>query len=181
MPKKFLTHSNWDMKNLDFFLGEKDKSDLKKTYVIDTSSLINLGKWYPANMRIFQPIWLRIEELVREGNLISHIEVYREISQKDDEIFKWCKKHKEIFLEEYDPKTLKIVETKYPKDYWDRNSLWSKQPWADPWLIVLAIKNGASIVTDEGREKRTNIPHIASQFGINCLKILEFFKDIGLS
>ncbi len=56
--------------------------------------------------------------------------------------------------------------------------------WADPWLIALSIcekTNTATtiIVTDE-KNAENHIPYIANYFNIQCLNLIDFFKNIGI-
>ena len=46
-------------------------------YTIDTSSIKELHERYPKN--IFPTVWTHIETLIEDQQLISHIEVQREI------------------------------------------------------------------------------------------------------
>ncbi|AGK61381.1 hypothetical protein Asulf_01390 [Archaeoglobus sulfaticallidus PM70-1] len=154
---------------------------LEQVYVIDADALINIGRWYPRDMKIFEPIWAKLEELVDEELLISHYEVYREVSSGYDYISEWCKKHSRIF-KDVDDEQISIFEKVrevYDKNYWDRN-ITNPNPWADPWIIALAVQNKAIIVTNENKEKPNRIPSVARAFGINSLKPIEFFKEIGI-
>ena len=65
-------------------------------YCIDTSSLIDLWRrHYPPD--VFQTLWEKdIEALIFQGEIIAPQEVFNELKQKDDELFKWVKKHKKI-------------------------------------------------------------------------------------
>ncbi|MEM3505346.1 MAG: DUF4411 family protein [Archaeoglobaceae archaeon] len=148
-------------------------------YVIDASSLIDLKKHYPREMKTFEPIWIRLEQLISEKRLISHSEVYSEIEEKDDELFKWCKRNKKMFKDEYDFSLLSKVQTFYDRKYWE-NNVSDTKPWADPWIIVLAIKTKAKIVTQENKKKQNRIPTVAQNFEIVSLNLIEFFKDIGI-
>lgn len=161
-------------------------------YVIDSSSIIDLFRWYPPDMEIFKPIWDKIEQIANSGSLVSHYEVYREIEKKSDMANEWCKKHKDIFfdLDEEQVAIFGEVREKYEEDYWNR-MVTQPNPWADPWLVALAVQlkrrgellgmgMDVRIITQENKNKRNNIPTIARAFGVKSLKLLEFFKDIGI-
>ncbi len=143
-------------------------------------------------MKIFKPIWDKIEQIAKGGVLVSHYEVHREIERKSDMAGEWCKDHRDIFfdLDEEQITILDEVREKYDEDYWNRK-VTQPNPWADPWLITLAIQlrrrgemlgmnTEVKIVTQENKNKRNNIPAIAKKFGIESLKLLEFFRDIGI-
>lgn len=148
-----------------------------KIYVIDSSSLINLRIWYQFEKVSFKSVWYTLEELIKFNRLISHFEVYRELCKKDDDLHRWCDKNKMMFKDEYDMAVLKQVEKKYDKDYWDRN-INSNLPWADPWIIVLAIKKNGVIVTDENRNSDNKIPKVAESLGIKSISAPEFIYQI---
>ncbi|MFA4842986.1 MAG: DUF4411 family protein, partial [Candidatus Omnitrophota bacterium] len=52
-------------------------------------------------------------------------------------------------------------------------------PWADPWLIALAICEQTMVVTEESN-KPNKIPFVADLLGVKCLKLIDFFRTIGL-
>ena len=147
-------------------------------YCIDTSALINLTRLYPRNL--FPAIWEKLEDLVRRGELISPVEVYKEIEARDDPIFQWCKQNKRMFKDIDDCQTQKIaqIETKYETVYW-KTQIDKDAPWADPWLIALSICEDAIIITDEGN-RPDHIPYIANHFQKQCLKLLKLFEEIGV-
>jgi len=160
---------------------------LADKYIIDSSSIIDLFRWYPPDMGIFKPIWGRIERIVNDGILISHFEVYREIERRCDEAREWCRNNRKMFLDLDDEQVVIIgnVREKYEENYWN-TKINQTAPWADPWLIALAIQlkrrgeifgmnTEVKIVTQENKNKRNNIPRIAQEFGFESLKLIEFF------
>lgn len=71
-------------------------------YCIDTSSIINLFRprglpYNPYPRDIFEGLWIKLENLIKAGQLISHFTVLKDINKKDDEAKKWCNKHRKIF------------------------------------------------------------------------------------
>lgn len=70
------------------------------------------------------------------------------------------------------------IERKYDPAYWE-TQMNKDEPWADPWLIALAICEDTIIITDE-KNKRDRIPNIANYFQTQCLNLLDFFKKIGI-
>ena len=65
---------------------------------------------------------------------------------------------------------------------------WTHERIADGWLIAIARKDNLTIVTDERANPSLNaqnpssavkIPDIARDFGIKCITMNEFFKEIG--
>lgn len=65
---------------------------------------------------------------------------------------------------------------------------WTHEKIADGWLIAIAKREGLTIVTDESPNinldaqrpsKAVKIPDIAKDFGVKCITLNEFFKEIG--
>jgi len=146
-------------------------------HCIDTSSLINLK---PYREDIFPTIWDKLGEMIKDGELISHLEVYKELEVGGDEIYKWFKSNKRMFkdIDECQIQKLQEIKNRYDKTYWE-NEINKTTPWADPWVIALGICEESIIVTDE-KNTRNRIPAIASVFNITCLELLDFFKEIGI-
>ena len=151
-------------------------------YVIDMSSLKELHDRYPK--KTFPSIWDKINTLISEGQLYSHIEVYREIkntTNPKDKLLLWSNKYKKIFLgiDDCQRKKITLIKVKYNPSYW-QNKINRPGPWADPNLIAIAICEQAVIVTQEHKNKYDNIPPIASQFGIRSLNLLELFQELKI-
>jgi hypothetical protein len=108
----------------------KQKSLFKiETYCIDASSIINLfrhsGLPYPPYSRdIFEGLWVKLEELIQKGQIISHITVLKEIEDRDDDAKKWCHKYRKIFKDIDDCQMEKLPEitTKYSKSHLEAES-----------------------------------------------------------
>ncbi len=148
----------------------------KTVYCIDTSSLINLK---PFRRDVFPTIWSKLENMIKNGELIAPLEVYGEIGIGKDNIYDWCKNNKEMFKDVDECQILKLqeVKKKYDKTYWENEI--NKPKWADPWVIALGICEEAIIVADE-KNTQNRIPAISSMFGLTCLELIDFFKEIGI-
>jgi len=149
-------------------------------YCIDASALINLTR-YPGYPRdIFPAIWEKLENMVKRGELISHVEVYKEIEKIRDPIYQWCKKHKKMFkdVDDCQIRELENIQHQYNREYWN-NEINKGGPWADPWLIALSICEDAIIVTDE-KNTLNHIPCIANAFQRRCLNLIYLFKEVGI-
>lgn len=148
-----------------------------KTYCIDSDSLIEL-KRYPKD--VFPSIWDKVEQMSKGGELISHLEVYKEITNGSDELVVWCKRHKKVFkdVDECQLRELKNVKTHYDENYWT-TEINKTSPWADPWLIALGICEEATVVTEESN-KPNKIPFVADLLKVKSLNLLNFFREIGI-
>jgi hypothetical protein len=154
----------------------------RTVYCIDTSSIINLmPPWKKDVYRrdVFPRIWETLEHMIKNEELISPLEVYKEIKIGQDEIYEWCKNNKKMFRDIDDCQLQKFQDIKkqYDKNYWENEI--NKPRWADPWVIALSICERAIIVADE-KNVPNRIPSISFAFGIKCLTLLDFFKEIGI-
>lgn len=153
------------------------QTKLSTIYCIDASALINLRRY---RRDVFPTVWEKMERKVQNGLLISHAEVLREIDAGKDEILKWCRKNRRMFkgVDDCQRKQFEIIESRYEENYWNM-SVNKPGPWADPWIIALAICENGVIVTDESN-KRNRIPAIAEKLHVSSLSLLDFFKEIGV-
>lgn len=161
--------------------GEKNLFT-SKIFCIDASALLDLmPHWKKDTYRrdVFPTIWKKMEDLIESGELISPIEVYKEIEDREDEIYAWCKQNKRMFrdVDNCQLQKIKLIEVQYDHKYWNQEHL--KKPWADPLVIALSICEKAIIVTDE-KKTPNRIPFIAEKFSIRCLGLVDFFKEIGV-
>lgn len=151
---------------------------METTYCIDTSSWIDAKTIYPISN--FPSLWDKLDALVTNKQIISPHEVYDELKQKDDEVFNWLNKKKQIFrvLDEEQVAVAKEIMTKFPGLIDEQKEI----PDADPFVIALAIvenKNLAlmgekcMVVTGEkpGSLNKPKIPDVCISYGIEYLNI----------
>jgi len=157
-------------------------------YVIDTSSLIELKK-FPID--VFPSLWENIEALIAKGRMISHKEVFKELSYQDDALKKWAQNQK-MFFRDLDSNQLTIVREilrKYPSlANSDRET-----PSADPFVIALAIeltRDPQMTLTPSARKRmvvseerlhgnRIRIPFVCKEYGIECITMIEMCRSEG--
>lgn len=161
-------------------MEKQKKLFLVPVYCIDTSALINIVRYPGYPREVFPTIWEKLENMVKRGELISHVEVYKEIEKRKDTIYEWCKQNRNMFkdIDECQIKELENIKRKYDLDHWN-TEINRGSPWADPWLIALSICEDAIIVTDE-KDVPNRIPSIARYFNRECLNLIDFFKIIGI-
>lgn len=163
----------------------------KNFYIIDTSSLIELNKKYPVD--VFPSLWKKVEVLISKGILISHREVFKEIIKQDDILKKWASTQKNFFkgITKKQMEIVKEILKKYPTLIRPNN----ESGGADPFLIALAIETGISnqkelfptikrklIVTEEKmRGNRIRIPYVCKDYNIDCIDIIEMYREEGWS
>jgi hypothetical protein len=151
-------------------------------YTIDMSSIKELHERYPR--KTFPTIWSHIDSLIQNNQLVSHIEVHREIkatTNPKDRLLVWSNKNKKIF-QNIDPcQNSKIpnIQDKFNKGEWN-NKMNRPGPWADPYLLAMAMCESAIILTQESKTKANRIPSIGNQLGVKSLNLLEFFDELKI-
>ncbi len=151
-------------------------------FIIDMSSIKELHDRYPKNL--FPTIWQHITALIQEEQLFSHIEVLREIRNTiypKDKLLLWSNKSKKIFsgMDDCQISKMPLIKSKFNADYWN-NNMNRPAPWADPYLIAMAICEKGIIVTQEHKTKANRIPPIAKELGFDSLNLLEFFQELKI-
>ncbi|MDD2656863.1 MAG: DUF4411 family protein [Patescibacteria group bacterium] len=124
------------------------------------------------NKNLFPSLWKKVEQMIDDGIIISHKEVYQEIIQGDDDLVIWAKDHKKTFKDydlENEPDVIKEIGRIDPK-FTDQKK---EGAHADPWLIAQAKVNNITIITQENKK---GIPRICKDLGINCVNMVEFIK-----
>jgi len=122
-----------------------------------------------------------LEFLVDQGLLIAPDEVFQEIRVKDDELAKWGKFNKKMFVPLDTDQSLEVsaILEKFP-GLVDRNKT---IPEADPFLIALAKCRAWTVVTSEkpsNSSVRPKIPNVCKSLNVRWIKLLEFFREIEL-
>ncbi len=152
----------------------------QKKYAIDACALIDASKAYPLNKKSFAHVWDKFTEMFVEGSLISSIEVFDELKDKD--LLSWIKKHKGCFLplsEEIQAKTTEIL-ARYPELVRIRPKRSSSN--GDPFLIATAIENKCIVVTNErlGDEntKDYRIPNICRKYDTPYMSLNDFINEV---
>jgi len=152
---------------------------LFNAYCLDTCALIDLNNDYPDSVPIFSPIWRKLEQLIIDDRLISHLEVLEEISNHEDATLSWCKTNRRIFrdLEDHEMTWYKKVESTYEEAEWNlQNS--GDHSWADPWVIALTACEDATLVTNEKGRRRNSIPNICKLLRLKCVNVVNFIAEI---
>ena len=158
----------------------------KNFYIIDSCSLVDLNRHNPID--IFPSLWNKLEGLIKSNMMISHIEVFNEITQQDDKLTEWLKKYKQVIFKKVTLRQSEIVKDilkKYPS-FIKKDSKYD----ADSWLIALAkeIQEDPQknlvfnikrlVVTEESlKGNKIKIPFICKQFGIDCINRIEMIRQ----
>jgi len=147
-----------------------------KTYCIDTSSLIDLRRYYPR--KTLGPLWDLLDDLVKQNRLIAPHEVLRELQPTDDEAHAWAKKHAAIFvpIDGEQGAALKDIQAVFP----GVSAAAKPGPHADPWCLALSLvrtRRGDDIhlISEEKltTTKSEKIPYVCQHFGISWARLLD--------
>lgn len=158
---------------------------MSSLYCIDTSSLLKL-KDYPRD--VFPSLWMNRERLISEQRIIAPREVLRELVLGDDEIARWAKQNRVMFLDVDDAQatTLREILQRFPA----LSDHMKAGPHADPLLVALTLaktrENPSSdcmVVTEERLRGKGSlrIPSICVELGIRAITLLDFLRQEGLS
>lgn len=154
-----------------------------RIYCIDTSSLINLKRYYPR--KVLGPLWDLMEDLVSQHRLVAPHEVLRELQPTDDEAHAWAKKHAGIFapIDGEQGAALRDIQVVFP----GVSAAAKPGPHADPWCLALCLvrmRNGDDIhlVSEEKTTstKSDKIPYVCQHFGIKWARLLDVPRLEGL-
>jgi hypothetical protein len=147
-------------------------------YCIDTSALI--AAWqerYPIEN--FPAFWLRMDALIKAGDLVAPMEVLRETGKRSDELHAWLSARRQMFHELEDEIQVEAaaVLMKFPRLVGDRKLRTS----ADPFVIAMARVAKLQVVTDEkqtGNPQRPNIPDVCAGMGgmKPCMSLLDMIR-----
>ncbi|MBV8390587.1 MAG: DUF4411 family protein [Mucilaginibacter sp.] len=146
------------------------------------SSIKELHDRYPKNL--FPTIWDNIFGAINNHQIFTHIEVNREIkntTDPKDKLLVWANKNKNLFsgIDDCQIQQIPLIKDKFDAGYWN-NNMNRLAPWADPYLIAMAICERATLITQENKTKPNRIPSVANQFGVKSLNLLEFFQELKI-
>ena len=148
-------------------------------YVVDTCSFTSLQRTYPRD--VFPGAWTLVEKLSRNGVLLSVEDVLEELEDQDDDVFKWAKKNKSIFLP-----LDEAIQTEARTILAQRPNLVDvkrRKSGADPFVIAAAAVYSCAVVTEEkpsGGPPKVKIPDVCKLFGVGCITVLDMLRDEGL-
>lgn len=164
-------------------------------YLLDTNIYISFyDRYYPKEN--FPTFWEEFTKVLNTNIVIPKI-VTNETYQSEWFVKEYlANNYNKGFLDHktYAQEWGSVLQHIDSSDLYKEKALTSERGWAndtiaDGWLIAIAKKEQLTIVTDETRNANLNrvnpsksckIPDIASDLGIECITMLDFFKEIGL-
>lgn len=149
-------------------------------YSIDTSGLIDgLDRFYPA--RTFPSLWAEVDRLIDGQRLFLSEEVWEEVKVKDLVAKAWCQPRLERLMVPTDASIAIGVQSllaNHPRLVMNMKG----RNRADPFVIVVAQKSRACVVTGEGSDgtaNRPKIPYICRTLGIECIRFTDLIVREG--
>ena len=103
-----------------------------------------------------------------------------ELESIDDDIFNLIKKFKDTMffdLEEDEQRFVTQIQTDHP-NLVDPNKT---KPDADPFIISIAKFRHLTVITMENPRSPFNIPQVCGYYNFNCVDILDFFRELGIT
>ena len=161
------------------------------TYLVDANFFIQAHRAiYPLD--VAPSFWNKVQELARNGNIISIDKVRDEIYQNEDDLKNWCEANlpdnffhdSSITLSEYSTIAVWANSMSY---HYKSSALeeFLDAAEADAWLIAFSLKKSIPLITYEKSEpnskKKIKIPDVCIQFGISYHSTIEMFRLLGAS
>jgi hypothetical protein len=171
-----------------------DGDDLKSRYSIDSSVLLDIWKGdqglYPKE--VYVGLWAHIDQLVQEGRIFMHGEVYKEIKDHPNAEFqKWLAKNKDTVVvnkKEAATAAKEIINNFYSK--FKNGYMPSKKGGnaADPFVVGLAYAEGCFVFTQEKPipaaqlydAAEPHIPNICIEHKVRFVSINQFLTREGI-
>jgi hypothetical protein len=146
-------------------------------YCFDTSALIEgWNRHYPP--AVFPTVWERLEKAIQQNKIKAADEVYEELQDHGDELLKWTRKNKRMFipLEGALQKRAAAILRQFPHlAKADRT-----RPDADPFVIALALANEVQVVCYEiSKPTRPHMPDVCQKLQIPCISLVGVFEQEG--
>lgn len=145
-------------------------------YVFDSGPFIDLNNYPPD---VFSSFWDNMNQMLKDAEIISSIEVFREIENYNDEfVAEWARKNKKYFLKPSleEQELSKEILAKFPNLIKEDSILLGK-PLADPFVIAQAKIHGCTLVHQEKFKPNAHkIPNVCEHFKVNEISLFDFFR-----
>lgn len=148
-------------------------------YIFDTSSLSKLKHFYPD---IFKSIWVGLDHLVQNGELISTREVWNELKRGNPHksVNEWLKQRKSLFTMPSSDElqfVAEIFKVAHFQALIGEQQRLKGTPVADPFVIACAKINQGKVVTEEQlKPNAAKIPNVCRHFKIPCINLEDFMQ-----
>jgi hypothetical protein len=168
---------------------DRDLFSQAPEYTIDSSSLIDIFENERMVSRHVTPgLWERVEALIRDGIIVSHVEVLAEIRKengKGEDLYDWAHANKAVF-KDYDwalePPVIRQMSPKYASFVGAKVN----HIHADPWLVAQAKSNRLKVISEErishsADPRKHKLPNVCQDpsFGVVCIDLLGLVRERG--
>lgn len=148
-------------------------------YCIDTSALVDLGKFYP--WKRFPSLWDRLGDLADRAMLTAPDIVHRELARgaKGDDGLTWCESHPAMFVAvEILQEFTRLLMNKFSKDGIDIHHI-DQANEADVWVVAWALRHQALVISHEGRSgpNTPKIPRLCECARLEHDRLLRIIVD----
>jgi hypothetical protein len=152
-----------------------------KAFCLDTNALIEpWHRRYPKD--VFPTFWDTVETWAADGRLIAPEAVLTELEAQDDDLYRWAKDHRSLFLPPEVP--VQAAVTSIVAQFTGLVDWQRQRDKADPWVIAQAQVSSAAVVTEEAPsrspERKPKIPDVCAQLGIKCTNVLGLIREMKL-
>lgn len=140
-------------------------------YVMDTSSFIVMGHYFPER---FPSFWVDLSTLADQSLLASVSEVWKELDNRStrSHLTNWIETRKALFTAPSPEEMLYVRQIFAVPSFQSlvrRKSILEGSPVADPWVIArAAILNGCVVTEEADREDTVRIPAVCRHFDVEC-------------
>ena len=152
------------------------------TYVLDTSSFVVCGHYFPSR---FPTFWQQFNSLSQSGRIVSVREVKNELDHDANRqhLRDWVDANRTIFFVPGPAETQFVAQIFSVQHF--QQLIGAKQrlrgrPVADPFVIASAHSRNATVVTEESlKPNAARIPNVCQHFGIACMSIEQMMEMEG--
>lgn len=121
-------------------------------------------------------LWLRLDEIIKSGELIASEEVFHDLEQKEDDLHAWVKKRKNMLVDITDEiqEKVTIIMEEFPKFVDER----TRKSFADPFVIATAMVTDTIVVTGEsgGTASKPKIPFVCDHYEVSWISTIELIE-----
>lgn len=147
-------------------------------YCFDTSAFVEgWRRKFPRD--VLKTLWEKdLPKLLLSGRVVCPLAVYEELAAGKDDLYKWVKDYKVIFVPETEDIQEKLIltVTKFPGCISKKGT----KDAADPWVVATALATNSAVVTYESNKKHAfRIPNMCESLGIQCITLHDVIKQEG--
>jgi len=151
-----------------------------RKYILDANCFIEpWNKFYSYDF--FDAFWDKfVKGCCDDKIVLIQEEIYDEIMKKSDGLNDWVKRHN-FEIVKTDPEITRSA-TKIQNQFPGLVKEIQGRSLADPFVIALAQKEGATVVTmeDNGTETKPKIPFVCDALKVKSINLFSFIKDQGV-